>query len=136
MTSSSPYLGSVQSLNLSGNHLWDRGARTLAAMTHSEALTELVLDDNKISDAGAIALAGSSLTGRLKKLSLQNNRINRPGARALEKLEGLQLSLEVNPLERIASVPPLSSFSGKPGLDSLQEMCPPPRVMADGTELA
>ena len=69
----SPNVGNLEGLNLSSVGLGDVGARALAASPHLVGLRELYLCDNRITRAGVRALAESPLVQQLEILSLRFN---------------------------------------------------------------
>ncbi|MDY7573103.1 hypothetical protein [Actimicrobium sp. CCI2.3] len=78
-------------LNVSGNHIGDAGAQSLAA---NETITNLKVNFNGIGAAGAQALAANNT---ITKLELDNNRIGAAGAQALATNRTLtQLSVHSN----------------------------------------
>lgn len=77
----SPHLAGLKELDLEGNSLGDRGARTVAAFPWD--LRRLVLNCNKIGSAGAAELALSPQRSGLLELDLSNNGIGDEGIAAV-----------------------------------------------------
>lgn len=76
-------LRALVELDLSGNHLTDHGAETIAAHAGFGQLGALVLAHNFIGDEGACALAESEALASLQDLVLEGNLIHDEGALAL-----------------------------------------------------
>jgi hypothetical protein len=91
---SSPYLRSLQALDLGNNRLGIAGFQTvLPALEKLRQLTDLALDDNLLKDSGARRLASSAWVARLTRLNLAGNGLRVAGVQALAAsvhLEGLQ----------------------------------------------
>src|SRR5262249_14224093 len=72
-----PELVGLRELDLSGNHIGDRGARNLARSTRPAGLERLYLADNDITDAGSAALRTSTRLGGLRRIDLSRNQLTR-----------------------------------------------------------
>jgi uncharacterized protein (TIGR02996 family) len=91
-----PIFSRLETLDLSGNWLRDRGVVRLVR-GRSATWRRLDLAQNEITDEGAVALARSRRTARLEHLVLSDNTIGASGVRALAasahlgRLRGLEL---------------------------------------------